>query len=105
MAEDQANSGCGSAIDESVQRVIDSGDATLKPMWPYAVFTPTFYIWEATWNQDTLIPLAGLAGAVLLALRSRWQRSLRFVLVVHLTTCVATAASRLHTMARFIFSR
>lgn len=77
---------------QSIWYGISASDASLRAMWPYAVYQPWFYIWEASWNQDALLPLLGLLAAGLLAVRSAWQEPLRFLLIIFLTICALTAA-------------
>jgi hypothetical protein len=67
-------------------------DLKLKPMWPYAIFNPWYYIWEAAWSLDSLIPMLGLLAALLLAINHRFKRPLRYLLLIHLTTCWLMAA-------------
>jgi hypothetical protein len=77
-------------------------DLRLVPMWRYGIYHPLYYVWEASWNQDTLFPLVGLLGASLLAVRDRWRRPLRFLLLIHLATCLLTAALLPVTVWRYI---
>jgi hypothetical protein len=77
-------------------------DLRLVPMWRYGIYRPLYYVWEASWNQDTLWALAGLLGALLLAVRDRWRRPLRFLLLIHLATCLITAALLPVTVWRYI---
>ena len=63
-------------------------DLTLKPMWRYQVYKPWVFLWEANWTRDALLPLLGLLGAGLLAVRSGLRRPIRFLLLIHLVTCL-----------------
>jgi hypothetical protein len=67
-------------------------DLTLRAMWRFPTFQPWYYIKESTWNQDTLLPMLGLLGAGLLAIRHPFQRALRFLLIIHVGTCLLLAA-------------
>lgn len=71
---------------------VSASDATLKIMWPYSVFQPLYYIWEASWNLDAGIPMLLLLMSLLLAVGSPWRRPLRFLLTAFLTTCLVTSA-------------
>ncbi|HEV3258494.1 MAG TPA: glycosyltransferase family 39 protein [Gemmataceae bacterium] len=73
-------------------------DVSLTPMWRYPVFQPWYYVWASTWNQDTLLPILGLASAALLAVRHPSRVRVRFLLVIYLSACLITAAL-LPTMA------
>ncbi len=77
---------------ESIWYGVSASDATIEPMWPYAVFQPWYYLWESTWNQDALIPMLTFLGAGLLALRGPWRRAVRFLFLIHFTVCFVTAA-------------
>jgi hypothetical protein len=67
-------------------------DLKLKPMWPYAIFNLWYYIWEACWNLDALIPMVGLLGGILLAIVHRWRNPARYLVIIHLTTCFLMSA-------------
>jgi hypothetical protein len=68
-----------------------ASDVELGPMWRYPDFDPWYYVWEACWNQDTLLPMLGLLGSVLLAIRHGFRRPARFLLCILLTTCLIQA--------------
>jgi 4-amino-4-deoxy-L-arabinose transferase-like glycosyltransferase len=67
-------------------------DLKLKPMWPYAIFSPWYYVWESAWSLDALLPMAGLVGAALLAINHRYKRPVRYLLITLLSTCWIMAA-------------
>jgi hypothetical protein len=77
-------------------------DLSLRPMWRYQVYQPWVFVWGANWNRDTLLPLLGLLGAGLLAIRSGLRRPLRFLLVIHLVTCLLMALVLPSTSWRYI---
>jgi hypothetical protein len=77
-------------------------DVSLKPMWRYPFFQPWYYVWQSSWNQDALIPMAALVGAVTLALRHRWRHSVRFLLIIHLGTCLLMALTLTASAWRYI---
>jgi hypothetical protein len=66
-------------------------DLTLKPMWRYPGAQPWYYVLESSWTQDAILPLLGLFGAGLLALRHPFRHGARFLLIVHLVTCLLMA--------------
>jgi hypothetical protein len=73
---------------------VSLSDVKLIPMWRYpnpGVFQPWFYIWQASWNQDALLPLLGLAGALVVATGTTFRRPVRFLLIIHLATCLVMA--------------
>jgi hypothetical protein len=63
-------------------------DVRLVPMWNAQTFQPWYYLWQSSWNQDALLPLLGFTGAVLLAVRGAWSRPTRFLLLIHVPTCL-----------------
>jgi hypothetical protein len=62
-------------------------DLKLAPMWQYPTFNLWYYVWESSWNLDSFVPMLGLAGAALLAIRSSVRRPVRVLLVSHLIAC------------------
>jgi hypothetical protein len=70
---------------------ISLSDITLRPMWRYPVFRPFAYVLDATWNQDALIPLLGLAAGFGVALRHAFRHAMRFMLMVFCITCGSLA--------------
>ena len=67
-------------------------DLRIRPMWDYPTFRPWFYIWESSWSLDALLPMTALVAAICLAARHPFRRPLRFLLLIHLTTCVFMAS-------------
>ncbi|MBY0525820.1 MAG: glycosyltransferase family 39 protein [Gemmataceae bacterium] len=63
-------------------------DLSLKPMWRYPGLQPWYYVLEASWTQDALLPIVGLFGAIALAVRHPWRTRLRFLLTIYLGTCL-----------------
>jgi hypothetical protein len=63
-------------------------DLRIRPMWHYPTFKPWFYVWASSWTVDALIPMFGLAAAVMLSARHEFRHSLRFALLVYFTTCL-----------------
>jgi hypothetical protein len=57
-------------------------------MWRYPGLQPWYYVLESSWNQDAMLPVVGLFGAILLAVRHAWRRPLRFLLTIYLATCL-----------------
>ena len=66
-------------------------DVELLPMWRYQFFHPWDYVWQTSWSNDTLLPMLGLLGTVVLAARHRMQQAVRFLLLIHLPTCLLMA--------------
>jgi hypothetical protein len=84
---------------------ISLSDVKLIPMWRYpipGVFQPWYYIWESSWNQDAFLPMLGLLGTLVLAIRHPWRRQVRFLLVIHLTNCLLMAFLLPNTQWRYI---
>ena len=54
---------------------------TIKPMWKFPFFDPTFFLVNASWIRDALLPVMGLAVACVLAVRHRWRFPLRFSII------------------------
>jgi hypothetical protein len=77
---------------QSIWAGISASDAGVKPMWPFAIYQPWYYLFESSWNQDAFIPLLLLAGAGVLALRHPWRQPVRFLLVTHVAACLITAS-------------
>jgi 4-amino-4-deoxy-L-arabinose transferase-like glycosyltransferase len=67
-------------------------DLKLRPLWEYPTYQPWFYIWQSSWTQDAFLPMLGLLGAGVLAIRHGYRRPVRFLLVIHLGTCVLMAS-------------
>jgi hypothetical protein len=64
-----------------------ASEATLMPMWRYPVFDIQFYIWQASWNRDALVPMLGLLASVLLTIHHGFRRPARFLMLIFLGTC------------------
>ena len=62
-------------------------DLAIKPMWRYPFFDGSFYLMNASWTRDALLPMIALAVACFLAVRHRWRVPLRFSII-----CLATNA-------------
>jgi hypothetical protein len=71
---------------------ISASDASIMPMWPYAIFQPLYYVWNSSWSEDTLLPMVGLLGSMLLAAAGPWRRPIRFLLLIYLATSFISAA-------------
>jgi 4-amino-4-deoxy-L-arabinose transferase-like glycosyltransferase len=67
-------------------------DLQLTPMWRYPIFEPWYYVFESSWNLDAFLPMLGLFGSGVLAIRHRWRRPVRFLLLIHVFTCWIMAA-------------
>jgi hypothetical protein len=63
-----------------------ASDITLTPMWRYPDFDLWYYIGEASWNRDLLLPMIGLVAALLLAVRHPFSRPARLLIIVFLAT-------------------
>lgn len=59
-----------------------ASDVSITMMWRYPGFEPLYYIWQSSWTRDALLPMVGLAGAVLVATRHGWRRPTRTLLIV-----------------------
>jgi hypothetical protein len=64
-----------------------ASEAGFKPMWTYPKFDLWYYVWMTGWSRDALVPLLGLGGAGLLALRQGVRAPSGFLLLILLTTC------------------
>lgn len=67
---------------------VSLSDIRLIPMWNSQAFQPWYYLWETSWNQDLLLPLCGILGALMMAIRGPYLRQARFVLIIHVTNCL-----------------
>jgi hypothetical protein len=63
-----------------------ASDITLTPMWRYPDFSLWYYIHEASWNRDYLLPIIGLIAGLALALMHPYRRQARFLLFIFLIT-------------------
>jgi hypothetical protein len=63
-------------------------DLAIKPMWRYPFFDGSFYLMNASWTSDALLPMVAFAAACFLAVRHRWRTQLRFLII-----CLATNAA------------
>lgn len=59
------------------------------PMWENQLFRPWYYLGPASWTRDTLLPLLGLAGSVLLTVHRGFRRPTRFLLLSYLGGCLS----------------
>jgi hypothetical protein len=66
-------------------------DLNLRPMWRYPGPEPWYYVLQSSWTQDALLPMLGLAGAGLLAVRHPLRRPVRFLLLTDVVTCLLMA--------------
>jgi hypothetical protein len=64
----------------------------LEANWQLPLFDLWYYVRNANWTTDTLLPLLGLALAGLLAIRSVYQAPLRFLFLIHVGGCLILAA-------------
>jgi hypothetical protein len=62
-------------------------DLAIKPMWRYPFFDGSYYLMNASWLRDSLLPMLALAAACFFAVRHRWRIPLRFSII-----CLATNA-------------
>jgi hypothetical protein len=62
-------------------------DLALKPMWRYPFFDVDFFLMNASWSRDALLPMIALGSACLMAVRHRWRMPLRFSII-----CLASNA-------------
>jgi hypothetical protein len=65
---------------------------TIKPMWRYPFFQHDYFIINAAWTKDALLPMVALGIALVMALRHRWRLPLRFTLICFLMNCEVMAA-------------
>jgi hypothetical protein len=65
-----------------------AADVDFILMWPYPFFQPLGNVRAAGWSWYALIPLAGLAGAGVIALRHAFRRPARFLILIFLPTCL-----------------
>lgn len=63
-----------------------ASDITLTPMWRYPDFDLWYYVREASWNRDALLPVLGLVAALAVAARGPFRRPARFLLVIFFAT-------------------
>jgi hypothetical protein len=68
-----------------------AADVTLLPMWQYPNFIPWYSVAASSWNRDTLLPMAALGAAAVVAARHRLRRPTRFLLLSYLVTCFVLA--------------
>lgn len=62
-------------------------DVAFTFMTRYPDFRPLFYFSESSWSYDAFIPIVGLFGAGLLAIRHPYRRSIRFLGLILVSTC------------------
>jgi hypothetical protein len=82
---------------------VSLSDVTLKAMWRLPTFQPFYYIWESSWNTDMLLPMMGLGGAVVLAIRHPFRRAVRFILLIYLGTCMTMVLILPNIQWRYIY--
>jgi hypothetical protein len=61
---------------------------TVKPMWKFPFFDPTFFLVNSSWIRDALLPMIGLAAACVLCVRHRWRFPLRFSIICLIVNAV-----------------
>lgn len=70
----------------------------LEPMWRFPVFDGDYYLLNASWSKDALIPMAAVAGAFLLSFKHRWRLPIRFLLICLISNAgLMSALLPLHT--------
>jgi hypothetical protein len=72
---------------QQLQYGTGAGDLSLRPMWRYPGFDLWYYAWQASWNQDALIPAIGFLAAGLLAIQHAWHHRIRFLMLILLANC------------------
>jgi hypothetical protein len=65
---------------------------TIKPMWRYPFFQHDYFIINAAWAKDALLPMIALGIALIMSLGHRWRFPLRFSLICFLMNCEIMAA-------------
>jgi hypothetical protein len=66
---------------------------TITPMWRFPFFDPTYYLLNASWTRDALLPTLALGAACLVAVTHRWRFPLRFSLI-----CLVSNAMLMSTL-------
>jgi hypothetical protein len=67
------------------------GDLKLRPMWTFDLFKPWRFAWQSSWGEDSLLPVIGVGAATLLAIRHRWRRPLRLLVLSFFVTSLLWA--------------
>jgi len=79
-------------------------DVKLELMWRYPFYDPLYYVREASWTACSLVPLLGLLGAGLLALRPDGAGPpVRALLLIFLTPCFLMASLLSVSAARYSY--
>lgn len=65
---------------------------TVKPMWRFPFFDYDYFLVNAGWTRDALLPMIALGIAVLMAVGHRWRSPLRFVLICFIGNAQVMAA-------------
>jgi hypothetical protein len=83
-----------SALQQTRQFMYGTGfsEVKLEPMWRYPFYDPSFYIREASWTDNSFLPLLALVGAGVLALRRGVGRPMRAVLLICVVPCFLMAS-------------
>jgi hypothetical protein len=73
--------------------IVGTGWGDMKPraMWKYTFFKPWRFAWQASLSTDTLLPLLGVVGAMLMTFRHRWRHPLRLILLCFLMSSLLLA--------------
>jgi hypothetical protein len=67
-------------------------DLALKPMWRYPFFDVDFFLMNASWMRDALLPMIAFAIACFMAVRHRWRVPLRFCIICLASNALIMAA-------------
>jgi hypothetical protein len=67
-------------------------DLSLKPMWRYPFFDIDFFLMNASWIRDALLPMFALGIACLMAVRHRWRVPLRFSIICLVSNALLMSA-------------
>ena len=67
-------------------------DLALKPMWRYPFFDVDFFLMNASWTRDALLPIIAFAIACFMAVRHRWRVPLRFCIICLASNALIMAA-------------
>jgi hypothetical protein len=80
-----------------------ASDIALTPMWRYPGFDLWYYVRAASWNADSWLPMLGLCGAGILALRHPFHRPVRVLLIIFLSVALFQALVLPVTAQRYAY--
>lgn len=53
----------------------------LEPMWRFPFFDPDYFLLNASWTKDALLPMLAVGAACILVFKHHWKLPIRFLLI------------------------